>query len=155
MLTRCKFFCRASRHWLRRDWGVRIDARKGVIMDHLREQALRSALRPVKEPPRLWRLNGCGTTMMGRYFDPEMAPAQFYSLVWFTFILIPISPMGIYLVSQSRGSYRFYGAIEKKDFNALYRHGYGWSACASALAFTLCLSLWLMNKRSIPGFQKC
>jgi hypothetical protein len=93
-------------------------------MDHLREQALRSALRPVKEPPRLWRLNGCGTTMMGRYFDAEMAPAQFYSLVWFTFILIPISSMGIYLVSQSRGSYRFYGAIEKEDFNALYRHGY-------------------------------
>jgi hypothetical protein len=25
MLTRCKSFCRASRHWLRRDWGVRID----------------------------------------------------------------------------------------------------------------------------------
>jgi hypothetical protein len=93
-------------------------------MDHLREQALRSALRAVNEPPTLWRLNGCGTTMMGRYYDPEMAPTQFYSLVWFTFILIPISPMGIYLVSQSRGSYRFYGAIEKEDFNALYRYGY-------------------------------
>jgi hypothetical protein len=93
-------------------------------MDHLREQALRSALSPVKEPPRLWRLNGCGTTMMGRYFDPEMPPTQFYSLVWFTFILIPISPMGIYLVSKSGGSYRFYGAVKKKDFNALYRHGY-------------------------------
>jgi hypothetical protein len=34
--------------------------------------------------------------MMGRYFDPEMPPTQFYSLVWFTLILIPISPMGIY-----------------------------------------------------------
>ena len=26
MLTRCKSFCRASRHWLRRNWGARIDA---------------------------------------------------------------------------------------------------------------------------------
>jgi hypothetical protein len=93
-------------------------------MDHLREQALSSALRPVEQPPRLWRLNGCGTTMMGRYFDPELAPTQFYSLMWFTFILIPISPMGIYLVSQSGSSYRFYGEINKKDFNALYKHGY-------------------------------
>jgi hypothetical protein len=33
MLTRCKFFCRASRHWLRRDWGVRIDAPKFPAFD--------------------------------------------------------------------------------------------------------------------------
>src|ERR1700739_586159 len=92
-------------------------------MDHLRQQAIRSALKPLKEAPSLWRLNGCGTTMMGRYYDTQMEPT-FYSLLWFTIFMIPISPMGVYLVSQRGRSYFFHAEIKRRDFNTLYRNGY-------------------------------
>ena len=102
---------------------MKLDKEPEQKMDQLRQQAIRNALQPVKEAPRLWRFFGCGTTMMGRYYDTEAEPT-FYSLLWFTIFMIPISPMGIYLVSQPRSSYFFHAEITRRDFNTLYRNGY-------------------------------
>jgi hypothetical protein len=84
---------------------------------------LKAVLRPVQRTPGLWRINGCGTTMLGRYYDSQIAP-KFYSLWFFTFLLIPIVPLGIFLVSSYGGNYSFYAEIRRKDFNAIYKHGY-------------------------------
>lgn len=62
--------------------------------------------------------------MLGRYYDPYLAP-RFYSLLFFTFLLIPIAPLGVFLVSTTGGgAYNFYAEISRKDFNAVYKHGY-------------------------------
>jgi hypothetical protein len=88
------------------------------------EEALRKSLRPVQSAPPLWRLNGCGTIMIGVYSDPRTAP-MFYSILFFTFLLIPIVPFRIYLVStRGVGHYVFHATIGRRDFNALYKHGY-------------------------------
>jgi hypothetical protein len=84
---------------------------------------LKVALRPVQRAPTLWRLNGCGTTMLGRYYDPRLKP-RFYSLLFVTFLLIPIYPVGIYLVSADGGTYAFYAKISRRDFNSIYKRGY-------------------------------
>lgn len=84
---------------------------------------LETALRPVESAPALWRLNGCGSAMLGRYHDPRLEP-KFYSLLFITFLLIPICPLGIYLVSRGSGRYIFYATISRRDFNAIYKHGY-------------------------------
>jgi hypothetical protein len=100
------------------------------------EQALRNFLRPVQSAPPLWRLNGCGTIMIGRFSDPRIAP-MFYSILFFTFLLIPIVPLGIYLVStRGVGHYVFHATIRQRDFNALYKHGYAkllWNGIAETL----------------------
>ena len=100
------------------------------------EQALRASLRPIESAPPLWRLNGCGTIMIGRYSDPRIAP-MFYSILFFTFLLIPIVPLKIYLVSTlGVGHYVFHATIRRRDFNALYRHGYAkllWNGIAETL----------------------
>lgn len=108
-----------------------------------KEQALRTALRPVQHAPSLWRLNGCGTTMLGRYYDSRVAP-KFYSVLFLTFLLIPIMPLGIYLVSTtSGGAYVFYAKISKRDFNAIYERGYAkltWNGIAeTAFVFVAAL----------------
>lgn len=90
----------------------------------LSQQALRTALRPVQSAPSLWRLNGCGTIMLGRYYDPRIAP-MFYSVLFFTFLLIPIVPLRIYLVSKTgAGNYVFHATIKRRDLSALYKRGY-------------------------------
>lgn len=78
----------------------------------------------------LWRLNGIGTTLIGRFFDPELAPTYF-CMVWFTVLFIPIWPIGTYLVRDATNeagkplsmSYVFLGRIDWADFGALYPDG--------------------------------
>jgi hypothetical protein len=84
---------------------------------------LGAALHPVQSAPTLWRLNGCGTIMLGRYHDPRLEP-RFYSVLFLTFLTIPICPLGIYLVSTDGRSYTFYATISRRDFNAIYKDGY-------------------------------
>jgi hypothetical protein len=113
-----------------------------VIMDP-DEQALRAALRPVQHAPSLWRFNGCGTTMLGRYHDQRIAP-RFYSVLFLTFLLVPIMPLGIYLVSTAGGgAYVFYAKISKRNFNAIYKRGYAklmWNGMAeTAFVFVAAL----------------
>jgi hypothetical protein len=96
---------------------------------------LKTALRPVQSAPSLWRVNGCGTTMLGRYYDPRLEP-RFYSLLFITFLLIPICPLGVYLVSAGGGSYAYYATISRRDFNAIYKRGYAkliWNGVAETL----------------------
>lgn len=61
--------------------------------------------------------------MLGRYYDARLEP-RFYSIVFFTVFMIPIVPLGVYLVSTNGGAYFFHAAVRVRDFNALYRHGY-------------------------------
>jgi hypothetical protein len=63
--------------------------------------------------------------MVGRYYDPNLKP-KFYSVRFITVVLIPIFPLGIYLVStDDRGrSYTFHGTISRLDFSAIYKDGY-------------------------------
>jgi hypothetical protein len=101
----------------------------------LGEEALRRSLRPLDRAPGLYRLNGCGTTMLGRYYDPTLSP-KFYSLRWFTFFLIPILPLGIYLVSKPNSTYFFHASIRRRELNALYRRGFGtlvWSGVGETI----------------------
>jgi hypothetical protein len=96
---------------------------------------LKTALRPVQSAPTLWRLNGCGTTMLGRFYDPRLEP-RFYSLLFITFLLIPICPLGIYLVWTDGNRYVFNAAISRRDFNAIYKNGYAkliWNGAAETI----------------------
>jgi hypothetical protein len=96
---------------------------------------LKTALRPVESVPTLWRLNGCGTTMLGRYYDSRLEP-RFYSLLFITFLLIPICPLRIYLVAAGGGQYAFHATISRRDFNAIYKHGYAkliWNGVAETV----------------------
>jgi hypothetical protein len=88
------------------------------------------ALKPVKKAPVLHRINGCGTTMLGRYTDTRLMPA-FYSLRYFTFFGVPLVPLGVYLVSHpvtANGkpylySFSFHAKIRMVDFARTYRSG--------------------------------
>jgi hypothetical protein len=106
---------------------------------------LKAALRPVQDVPSLWRFNGSGTAMLGRYYDPRLEP-KFYSLVFFTFCMIPICPLGdIYLVWSNGNSYVFYAEISRRDFNAIYKFGYAkliWNGIAETLfVFTVAIAV--------------
>ena len=73
--------------------------------------------------------------MLGRYYDPRIAP-MFYSNLFLTILLIPILPLGIYLVSSTGGGYAFHATIRRRDFNVLYKHGYAkllWNGIAETL----------------------
>jgi hypothetical protein len=95
-----------------------------------RVRALRAGALPVERPPSLYRTNGIGTTLLGHYFDREFAPA-FYTVHFFTFLWIPIIPLGIYMVKhpvdengrQNPDRYQFLWRIPADLFDRIYPNG--------------------------------
>jgi hypothetical protein len=95
-----------------------------------RVRALRAGALLVESPPSLYRVNGIGTTLLGHYFDREIPPA-FYTVHFFTFLWIPIIPLGIYMVKhpvdengrQNPDRYLFLWRIPADLFDRIYPNG--------------------------------
>jgi hypothetical protein len=60
---------------LRNTW-KKAEAEDGAVEVELAERvrALRAGALPIESPPSLYRLNGIGTTLLGHYFDRDIAP---------------------------------------------------------------------------------
>jgi hypothetical protein len=88
-------------------------------------------LRKAKRGPLLVLANLCGLTLLGRYEDPKLAPA-YYSVWALVLLMVPILPLGIYLVSGPRAStgwlaydsYQIYGRMRVIDFVLRYPGGF-------------------------------
>jgi hypothetical protein len=79
-------------------------------------------LKPAEKIPGLWRLNGCGTTLLGNL------PATRHGIIYFTRLFVtvlwvPIMPLGVFLVSSRGNSYDFHGQISPEDFHRIYSSG--------------------------------
>ncbi|HTB01341.1 MAG TPA: hypothetical protein VK804_12760 [Bradyrhizobium sp.] len=88
-----------------------------------KHRQLNSHVTPIKAAPTLWRLNGCGVTLLGLFRDPDIVPLYF-SVHTFTVFWIPVCPLGIYLVRATGDrSYQFHGTISVSNFGKLYPNG--------------------------------
>jgi hypothetical protein len=88
---------------------------------------LRGLLKKVDHTPALWRLNGCGTTLLGQ-LQPTHHADGFFTRLFVTVLWVPIIPLGIYLVSYSLdphgrpryNSFLFHAQIAPSDFHRVY-----------------------------------
>lgn len=63
---------------------------------------------PIKNPPPLYTLNGCGARLYGNTpFAPD--PTRYFTILYLTFLFIPILPLRRYLVHGSKDGYYFHG----------------------------------------------
>jgi hypothetical protein len=77
--------------------------------------------------PELRRVNGIGTTLLGRFGPTDVRP-MYFAMTWVTVFFVPVTPTGIYLVGPSitaggRVEYTrfvFYGRIPSADLGRLY-----------------------------------
>ena len=93
-----------------------------------------SHVHPLASPPRMYRLNGIGTTIAGRHNDPAMAPWYYKQLVW-TVLFIPVFLGQIYVVSDAgmgRGWY-FHGTVTGAEFAERYGTQAYWAFKARVL----------------------
>lgn len=60
-----------------------------------------------KQNPTLRTVNGVGFRLTGWMKDP-INPMLYYKVHWFTFIFIPILPLGIYALHKDQSSYPNY-----------------------------------------------
>jgi hypothetical protein len=81
---------------------------------------LRGRLKKVERAPRLWRLNGCGTTLLGHLRMSSHSNAYFTRL-FITVLWVPIIPLDIFIVAQNSRSYEFLGQMTPADFHGAYR----------------------------------
>jgi hypothetical protein len=89
----------------------------------LKVRQMKSFTVPITKAPNLWRLNGCGYTLLGSFHDPDVAPLYF-SVHAFTVFWIPVCTLGIYLVRATGDrSYQFHGTISTENFGKLYPNG--------------------------------
>ncbi len=113
--------------------------------------SMATALKPAGEAPGLFRFNGIGTTMLGRFADAALAPAYF-SILWVTLVWIPLIPCRIYLVSHpvdAKGKadtqmYRFHARIGRADLARLRPGSMGrllWPSFFDGLAFIVAVVL--------------
>jgi hypothetical protein len=126
------------------EWVAKESAEKAAThVQESRERGnfLKQYLRPINWAPTLFRFNGIGCTVLGRFDSPEVAPA-FFCVYMFTFLFLPLTPLNIYLVTGGRdglhGSFRFYGSINMSDFAKTYP-GALWRLLLSAAGHTLAM----------------
>jgi hypothetical protein len=94
----------------------------GVVRQE-KSQQIKAFLAPITKAPALWRLNGCGCTLLGLFRDPDMWPLYF-CVHTFTILWVPICPLGIFLVRATGDrSYQFHGSISAANFGKLYPNG--------------------------------
>lgn len=91
------------------------------MSEHASRWALmRQYIKPIGEPPTLYRFNGIGQTLLGA--QRELAGTSMYIKgCWLTFLFIPIVPTGFYIIRRDRGLFRFYGKLSIFAFIKLYR----------------------------------
>jgi hypothetical protein len=79
---------------------------------------LQSILQPIDRAPRLMRINGIGTTLLGALRYPWLEP-HFVAVHFFTVLFIPLFPLGFYLVKPADGrAYYFIGKISHANLAA-------------------------------------
>src|SRR5438874_861428 len=84
-----------------------------------------SSGKEVTQAPAMFRLNGIGCALLGRFREPVIAP-RFISVYCFTFAFLPIFPIALYVVSCSGDNwrvYRFHREISFKSFFSVYGWG--------------------------------
>jgi hypothetical protein len=116
---------------------------------------LRGSLKRVDKVPKLWRLNGCGTTLLG-YLRPSAHSSCYFVRLFVTVLWVPIIPLGVYLVSNSLGArYDFHGQIAPEEFHRVCRGGIGrfyFHAVGRVLA-TLAVVLLVVWLASLSGVR--
>ncbi|HET7460597.1 MAG TPA: hypothetical protein VFJ82_05100 [Longimicrobium sp.] len=85
---------------------------------HPRIAQLQNIMQPVASAPRLYRINGVGSTLLGQLRYPYAEP-YYIAMQFFTFLFVPLFPLGFYVVKDGGGnSFFFIGKIRYADLRA-------------------------------------
>ncbi len=101
--------------------------------------------KPVRTNPVLFRINGIGFGFSGTALrHPELGEDLFVRMHWFTFVFVPIIPLGIYLLSHPHdqkgrirhGSYYIHRAVRVRGVTEIW---------GSGKFFVMLVSGWLIT----------
>ena len=94
-------------------------------------------LEPISGPPPLFRLNGCGFTVLGtRDRDPETA--TYLTTYTFTVVFLPVLALRAYRVADAPGGGQYY--YGREGLSGLAR-GWNWLLAAGAVFFCVLVAI--------------
>jgi len=84
---------------------------KPTIQDYCAKHAAFDRMVPIDSPPPLWRINGVGTTIMGKR-DVDAQTGTYVATLYFTFVFVPLFPITSYRVRPApKGGWFFLGRV--------------------------------------------
>jgi hypothetical protein len=110
-------------------------ANLGLIKQLLKERRLFAE--PVERPPTLFMVNGIGTTLYGRQ-QPDASDGTYIGTLFLVFFLLPVFPLGQYLVRPSATCRRGWYFLAKVPLDRAMRL---WQQLAALAAIAALLAI--------------